>query len=55
MCSFWIEPEQADGLKAIRDRDGILPSEQIRRAIADWFKKKGRKPASRRVSARRET
>jgi hypothetical protein len=39
--SFWIDDEQADGLKAIKERDGVLESEQIRRAINDWLEKKG--------------
>lgn len=39
--SFWIEPEQMRGLKAVHVRDGVLPSEQIRRAIDRWLKAKG--------------
>ena len=31
--SFWIDDEQADGLKRVKERDGVLESEQIRRAI----------------------
>jgi hypothetical protein len=30
--SFWIDDEQADGLKVVKERDGVLESEQIRRA-----------------------
>jgi hypothetical protein len=29
--SFWIDDEQAEGLKAIKHRDGVHESEQIRR------------------------
>jgi hypothetical protein len=29
------------GLDLVRDRDGILQSEQIRRAVATWLKDKG--------------
>lgn len=32
-----------EALDAIRARDGILPSGQIRRALEDWFQKKGLK------------
>jgi len=39
--AFWIDVEQLRGLDAIRERDGILPSEQIRRAIDAWLKEKG--------------
>ena len=39
--SFYIDDEQVDGLKAVKERDGVLESEQIRRAINDWLDKKG--------------
>ena len=48
---FWIEPELIDGLKTVRERDGILPSEQIRRAIQDWLRKKGVKQKRRTARA----
>ena len=44
MHSYYLDAELTDGLRAIRDRDGILPSEQVRRAIAMWLKAKGYKP-----------
>jgi hypothetical protein len=39
--NFWIDDELREGLRAIRERDGVLESEQIRRAIRDWIDKKG--------------
>jgi hypothetical protein len=53
--AFWIEDDQIAALEAIRERDGVLPSEQIRRAIDDWLKKKGVdvKTARKRASTRR--
>lgn len=39
--SFYIDDEQAEGLKAVKDRDGVLESEQIRRAINRWLEEKG--------------
>lgn len=39
--SFWIDDEQAEGLKQIKERDGVLESEQIRRAITAWLQSKG--------------
>jgi len=39
--SFWIDDDQAEGLKTVKERDGVLESEQIRRAINDWLEKKG--------------
>ena len=35
--SFWIDDEQAEGLKEVKERDGVLESEQIRRAINAWL------------------
>ncbi len=54
--SFWIDDEQAEGLKVVKERDGVLESEQIRRAINDWLEKKGvkAKAAPRRALTRRK-
>lgn len=41
--AFWIDLEYLEALDAIRVRDGVLPSEQIRRALEDWIAKKGLK------------
>ena len=41
MYSLRLEPDQARLLKAIKARDGIPESEQIRRALMMWFKQKG--------------
>jgi hypothetical protein len=49
--SFWIEDAQADRLKAVKVRDGVLESEQIRRAIDDWLAKKGLTPQTDRKRA----
>ena len=38
--SFYIEDAQAEALKRIKERDGVLESEQIRRALNDWIEKK---------------
>lgn len=46
--TFWIEQEQVDKLKKVRARDGILPSEQLRRALDDWFQRKGVKKTDRK-------
>jgi len=54
--AFWIDVEQLRGLETIRERDGVLPSEQIRRAIDAWLKEKGitkterQRPAGRKRS-----
>jgi len=48
---FYVEPEQLDGLRRVRERDGVLPSEQIRRAIDVWLEQKGVKPRAERKRA----
>jgi hypothetical protein len=39
----------------VKERDGVLESEQIRRAINDWLEKKGviTKPDRKRASTRK--
>jgi hypothetical protein len=41
MYSLRLEPEHARLLKAVKERDGIPESEQIRRALMIWFAQKG--------------
>jgi hypothetical protein len=55
LYTFAIDPELAEALKDVKARDGIGESEQIRRALRAWFKKKGvMKPSERkRIVARR--
>jgi hypothetical protein len=50
--SFYIEENQADALKAVKERDGVLESEQIRRALNKWFKRMGILVGVRRRSMR---
>jgi hypothetical protein len=54
-CGFWIDEHQRDGLRFVKARDGVLESEQIRRAIDDWLTKKGvhAKPERKRAAARK--
>ena len=52
--SFWIDDEQAEGLKVLKARDGVLESEQIRRAINDWLQKKGVKKTGRKRASTRK-
>jgi hypothetical protein len=39
--AFWATEEQLQGLKQVKARDGVLESEQIRRAIDAWLEAKG--------------
>ena len=53
--AFWIDDHQRAALDAIRERDGILPSEQIRRALDAWIQKRGvtAKSGRKRVGTRK--
>ena len=51
--SFMIDPELAEGLKALKRRDGASEGESIRRALTAYLKRKGVMKAERkRVGAR---
>jgi hypothetical protein len=41
MYCLRLDPEQVRLLKLVKAREGVLQSEQIRRALAMWFAKKG--------------
>lgn len=54
--SFMIDPELAESLKAIKERDGVSEGEQIRRALQAWFRSKGvtkRKAGRERAQTRK--
>jgi len=53
--TFFIDDEQRLALTAIKARDGISESEQIRRAIKAWVEAKGVKKSGRpRAQTRRQ-
>jgi hypothetical protein len=39
--AFRIDPDILDGLQAIKERDGIPLSEQVRRALRRWLESRG--------------
>jgi hypothetical protein len=49
--NFYLDPDQIDGLRFVKERDGVLPSEQIRRAIDLWLEQKGAKKRTERKRA----
>lgn len=51
--SFYIDDYQANGLKTVKERDGVLESEQIRRAIRKWLESKGIKKAPKPARGKR--
>ena len=52
--TFFIDDDQRLVLTAIKERDGISESEQIRRAIKDWVEKRGVMKADRKRSEKRK-
>jgi plasmid stabilization system protein ParE len=54
-AGFFIDEDLRGALAAIKERDGISESEQIRRAIKAWVEKKGvpSKAGRKRASTRK--
>jgi hypothetical protein len=52
--NFFIENEQREALRLVKERDGIPESEQIRRAIDLWLESKGVTRAARKRAATRK-
>ena len=43
LAAYRIEPEILEGLQAVKERDGVPASEQVRRALRQWLKSRGYK------------
>ena len=56
LAAFRIEPEILKGLQAVKDRDGVPISEQVRRALVAWLRSKRLrlKPAAARKGGARK-
>jgi hypothetical protein len=55
VVTFRPDEDVLVAMEALKERDGIPYSEQIRRALREWLVSKGMlKAASRRVGARRK-
>lgn len=53
--NFYIDDDLDAALKAVKERDGIAESEQIRRALREWLERRGvLKSTSRRAVTRRK-
>jgi hypothetical protein len=55
LTAFRIDEDLLEGLRLVYERDGILPSEQVRRAIRAWLEARGvapKKSARKRVQPR---
>ena len=58
LYNFRIDEDLDEALKAVKDRDGITESEQIRRAVREWLQRRGAlkvKAVPRRAQTRRRT
>jgi len=57
LAVYRLEPELIDGLKAVKERDGLPITWQVKQAIRTWLELKGVvvKAAPGRASARPET
>jgi hypothetical protein len=55
LTNFRIDPDLADGLKLVKERDGIPEGEQIRRAVRAWLESKDaiKSPRERSIVVRR--
>jgi len=54
VSTFRLDEELLHGLQEVWERDGILPSEQVRRAIAKWLTEKGVLGKSERKQSRKQ-
>lgn len=41
VSTFRLDGDLLEGLQVVYERDGVLPSEQVRRAVRAWLESKG--------------
>lgn len=51
MYTFYIDDELAEGLKRVKDADGVNESEQIRRALKAWFDRREARAQQRKATS----
>jgi hypothetical protein len=54
IATFRLDDDLLEGMNAVRDRDGVQPSEQARRAIRMWLETKGVLKAERKRAVTRK-
>jgi hypothetical protein len=54
VTTFRIDEDLLEAMRRLQERDGILPSEQIRRALRPWLEVKGVMKAERKRAATRK-
>jgi hypothetical protein len=52
--TFYMDAAQREGLRLVKERDGVSESEQIRRAIERWLEEKGVRKADRKRAVTRK-
>lgn len=45
--NVFLDRAQLEGLRQVRERDGVLPAEQIRRAVDRWLIERGITPKAK--------
>jgi metal-responsive CopG/Arc/MetJ family transcriptional regulator len=56
VTTFRIDEDLLQGLQAVWERDGVQPSEQVRRAIRAWLEAKGAiKPERKRAATHKRS
>jgi hypothetical protein len=51
--TFMIDSDLADALKRTKEADGVPEGEQVRRALRDWFERRGTLKAERKRAVTR--
>jgi hypothetical protein len=54
LYNFYIDPELAQGLKALKERDGAPEAESVRRAVREYLERQGVIRAERKRAATRK-
>lgn len=54
LTTFYIDLDLSEALKTVKERDGVPEAEQIRRAVREWFEKRGMLKAERKRAATRK-
>jgi hypothetical protein len=54
MYTFYIDPELAAGLKTLKEHTGAPEAESIRRALAEYLRKRGVVKADRKRASTRQ-
>ncbi len=54
VATFRLDDELLEGLQEVWQRDGVQPSEQVRRAVRKWLEDRGVIKAERKRAATRK-